>query len=213
MGLDLFDLQREASRYYLSNCPNEIELYLSNGKSMYLHIDDLTLKSLYNCFTNTSSGKVVIRNQYAQAIVFNGKARYSDGEVAKTQVVLRSSTILGFIHYGATVFSADYYAKVLLMIGSSAPLFNLSFKDYEILRSVFIPPDNDSKPTTYPVWHSKRIPPLSSSGHPMKARNQWLSSFVFKGTTTDFNGDLRLARLVALQDNVLGYINQNEHIE
>lgn len=206
--MDLFGLGREQSRYYMDNHPNEIELHLSNGSSMYLHIDDFALKSLYNHFCNTSDSKMVVRNQYAQTLVFNALHRANDNSrVRHIQVAVRADRIVGFTHFGATVFQASRYRTVELMFGGHNLVFNTSFEDYEILRSHFIPNNNNDEPKAFPVWNANRCQPRKPNGQPINVRNQWEKSFVFRGTTHDFNSELRVARFVTLQDNVDGYIN------
>ncbi len=205
------NLDRTQSRFHLGSHPNEVLLSLTNGSSMYLHIGDQELKSLYNHFVNMTDGQVVVRNQYASTFVLNAMLRTDVGQVHSTQLVLRSDSIDGFVHMGKTIFGINAYTYVtLLLAGGDDVSINMSYDDYEVLRSHFIPQDNKTSPKAFPTWNTKRPKPLSKSGYPKRFKNQWGQSFVFNGGVRDFADDLRVARFVTHTKNVIGYMNHKD---
>ena len=208
------NLGRDESRFHLVSHPNEIELYLSNGSSIYMHIGDTMLKTLYNQFINTSDSKMVVRNQYADTFVINGMLR-KNGNIKDLQVVLKAHCIMGFMHYGRPIaYTNVTYRTVELIMAHTMPMIQIGFENYEILRNHFCglpnPHDDDPpQPQAFPVWNANRVPPRKEDGKPLNIRNQWENCFVFDCVTTD----LRVARLVTFTDNVLGYINHSYKLD
>lgn len=199
-------LKRQQSRLHLPNYPNEVEILLENASPMYLHIGDKALKSLYNHFLHIGKGKIAVRNQYASTFVLQCMVR-KDGNLIELEFVLNANKVLGFIHYGGEVFSTQSYRRVGLMLDDVYP-FHLTFKDYEILRTSFIPKEN-KPPTAYPVWNAQRVVPHTKSGYPHKSKNQWGSSFAFEGIAHSSLKieELRYANFITSKQNLVGYLN------
>ena len=206
-------LNRQSSRLHLPHYPNEVEIILENASPMYLHIGDKALKSLYNHFTHIGKGKVAVRNQYASTFVLQCLVR-NDTSLIEVELMLRADKVLGFIHYGGEVMGVSLtYRYVGLLLDEVYP-FKLTFKDYEILRSSFVPKEN-KPPTAYPTWNAQRVAPDNKSGYPHKPKNQWGSSFVFKGIANSSINieELRYATFVTSKNNLVGYLNFDHNLD